>query len=71
MGGRIWAFDELEDLHFDNEQDIHISSEDHEENGFGPDSDLSIISHYLKCVPYPTRSGCTVKSVHSRPTYLK
>jgi hypothetical protein len=69
VGGRIWAFDELEDLHFDDEQDVHISSEDDEENGFGPDSDLSIISHYLQCVP--TRSGCTVTSIHLRPTYLK
>ena len=35
-GTYMGIFDELEDLRFDNVQDIHISSEDHEENSFGP-----------------------------------
>ena len=39
-------FDELKNLHFEDEEDIHMSSKKHVENGYrNIDLDLSIISH--------------------------
>ena len=36
-GGPIWPSTEHENhLHFDNEEDIHMSSKKHEESGYGP-----------------------------------
>ena len=34
-----------ENLHFDNEHDIQSSSENYEENGYGHDLNVLIISH--------------------------
>jgi hypothetical protein len=44
-GVAYMTINELQNLHFDNEQDIHMSSGSNEENGNGHDEDLSIISH--------------------------
>ena len=38
--------------HFDDEQDIHVSSENHEESGYGFNLDSLTIS-YSSYVPYP------------------
>ena len=33
-GGPIWLLNEPEDLHFDNKEDAHMSSEIYEENSY-------------------------------------
>jgi hypothetical protein len=56
------SFISSKNLHFDNEQEIHMSSENHEESGYRHDLDhLTLIAC---CVLYPTRTGCREKSVH-------
>ena len=40
---------EYMNLHFDNEEDIHFNSENHEENGHGYDLEMLIILHYIVC----------------------
>ena len=53
---------EHENIHFDNAQDIHMSSENYEENGYEHDLDMLIISHQLR-VSYPTRrENCPFKA---------
>ena len=44
IGGPMWSFNEKENPHFDNDVDIHMTSENSEENGSGHDLDLLIIS---------------------------
>ena len=68
-GGGIWSFDEFQKLHFDNEQNIHISSQNCEANGCRHNLELVIILHWLR-VSHPRRRGCRAKSVQSRYTYL-
>ena len=42
----ILIFDELKNLHFEDKEDIHMSSKNHVEIGYrNIDLDLSIISH--------------------------
>ena len=38
-----WSFDEHENLHFDNDQDININSENHAESDYALDLDLQTI----------------------------
>ena len=65
----IWPSNET--LHLDNEQDIHMSSENYEGSGYGLDLDLLTMLYWLR-VSYPRRSGLLGKSDnHSRPIYLK
>jgi hypothetical protein len=64
-GKSLWSFNNLENLHFDNEKSIHMSSRVHAEYGYGHGLDLLIISHQLH-VSYPTRSGWREKSTHLR-----
>ena len=45
MEGLIWPLDEHENVHFDNEYDIHTSPEIYKANGYGYDLDLLIIPH--------------------------
>ena len=45
MEGLIWPLDEHENVHFDNEHDIHTSPEIYKANGYGYDLDLLIIPH--------------------------
>lgn len=58
----IWKQDnfitinEYEKFHFDDAQDIHTSSKNHEESDFDLDVDLLTISYELH-VSYPRRSG--------------
>ena len=43
-GGRpIGPYNELKNLHFGNEEDMHMSSKIHEANGYGHDWELAII----------------------------
>lgn len=49
-----------ENVHFDNEHEIHMSSTHFERNGCGQDLDLLFISFYLR-VYYPTRCGAQIK----------
>ena len=42
-GEPIWPFNAHENLHFDNEQDIHTSSEMYEESGYGLNLDMLTI----------------------------
>ena len=42
-GGAIWLFNEYENLHFDNERDIHTSPGNDEKSGYGLDLDLLLI----------------------------
>ena len=44
-GKRIWSIDKKENLHFDNEWNIHISSEICEENDYGHNLDLLNNAH--------------------------
>lgn len=41
----ICSYNNFENLHFDNEYDIHRSYEDYEKNGYKNELDLLIISH--------------------------
>ena len=44
IGGEpIWPFNEHENLHFDDEWDIHMSSEKYEESGYSLNLDLLTI----------------------------
>jgi hypothetical protein len=52
---------EHKNIHFDSEQDIHSSSKNHEESGYGVDHPL---------VSNPLRSGGLGKSNHSRAIHL-
>ena len=46
----MWPFDENENLHFDYEQDIHMSSETYEESGYGPNLALwMILTNVIAC----------------------
>ena len=46
MGGApIWSLNERENLHFDNEYDIHVSFEQYEVNGFG--YELGLFNHLV------------------------
>ena len=56
-------------LHFDNERDIHMSSKNDDENGYGQDLDFLIISYQLS-LSYCTSSGlCRAKSVRRRTSF--
>ena len=67
FGGPKWPFDEHQKLYFDNELDIHTSSENHEQSDLK--SDLRITS-YNSCVSYRRRSALVGRSNHWRPNYL-
>ena len=58
---------------FDNEEDVHLSSKNHEESGY--DSNLVLLMNsYKSRVSYPKRivsSGLVGKSNHFRPIYPK
>ena len=43
IGEPIWPFDEHKNPHFDNEYDIHMSSENYEEGGYSLNLDLQTI----------------------------
>ena len=44
--GMLWPLSESEDLHFDNESDIHVSSKNYEANGKNIcDLDLLVVLH--------------------------
>ena len=45
MEGPIWPFNEHKNLHFDNEEDIHVSSKNYEESGYSLNLDLLAISY--------------------------
>ena len=45
FGGPIWPYNEYKNLHFDNEQDTHTSSEIYEEIGYSLDLDLLTIPY--------------------------
>ena len=45
MRGHVWPLDEHKNHHYDNEQDIHTSSEICEESGYGLNLDLLTISY--------------------------
>ena len=47
-----------------------MTSENHEESGYGLDLDQLTISYWLR-VSYPRRSGLVGNSNHLRPIYLK
>ena len=68
-GGPTWPFHEHKNLHFDNEWDIHMSSENHEESNYGLNLDLLSIS-YLLSVSYPRRSGLVRKVIIQDPSTL-
>ena len=40
----IWPFNEHKNLHFDNEYDVHMSSKNYEESGYGLNLDSLAIS---------------------------
>ena len=44
MGGTYVDINELDNLHIDNEEDTHTSSENYEANGYGHDFEMPIIS---------------------------
>ena len=64
----IWPFNELENLHFNNEDDIHKNSNIFEENDYKHNWALAIILHTLH-VLYPMRSGNEARSVRLRHAY--
>ena len=39
-GGGIWSLNKHTNLHFDNEQEIHMSSQNYEKSGYDLDLDL-------------------------------
>lgn len=43
QGGAYWSFKKNEDLHFNSEQDIYMSSKNHNENGNALKLDLLVI----------------------------
>ena len=43
----MWPYNEQKNLHFGNEQDIHVSSKKYEKNGNNFDLDLITISYVL------------------------
>ena len=47
--GAIWSFNEKENLHIDNDEDIHMTSENSEESGYGHSLDLLIIFDLIAC----------------------
>ena len=49
-------FDEHEFLHFDNEQNIHMTSKNYEESDYKLNLD-SLTILYKSCVSHPRRSG--------------
>ena len=51
------------------ERDIHTSSEDFEESGYGLNVDVLTVSHWSR-VSNPRRSGLVDKSNHWKPIYL-
>ena len=44
--GPVWPLNEHENLHFENEYDIHLSSKNYEATGYRRNLDFLIISHY-------------------------
>ena len=54
ISGDLWSLHKHENLHFDNDEDIHLSPKNYEEGNYTHDLDLVIISHWLR-VSYPTR----------------
>lgn len=69
-GGAIWSLTIVEDLHFEDEEDVHMSSKTYEESGHMHDLDLLSISHELS-VSNLMRSGCMEKVTRLRPAYLR
>ena len=59
IGGCKWSLKTKENLHFDYEYDIHMSSK------FKFAKNLALITCF-----YPKRSGCRTKCARFRPTYL-
>ena len=41
----MWPFDEYENLHFDNEYDIHMSSKNYEDSGYDLNLDFLTMSY--------------------------
>jgi hypothetical protein len=69
IGGDLYDHIMSENLCFDNDYDIRMSSKNHEANGFEHILKLATILHLL-CVWHPTRSRCTTESSRLRPAYL-
>ena len=69
-GGRLrWPLNELENLHFDYEEDIHVSYKN-ELHMKRMTTDTNWQSSCTNCVvSYPRRSGCIAKSVHLKFTH--
>ena len=67
--GHVLSLNEHENLHFDCQYDIHMSSKSYEAIVYGKNLDLLIISHYLR-VSRLTRSGCREKSIWIRHVYF-
>ena len=65
----IRSFIEHKNLHFDNELNIHVSSQNHEESGYGLFLDLLNLLYQLR-ISHPRRSGLDRKYNHLRPIYL-
>ena len=64
-GGYIWQLNE----HYDNENDIHMSSRNDDANVYRHNLDLLPSLHLLH-VSYHMRSGWREKSIHLRHVYL-
>ena len=66
-GKREWdyiPYSEHKHLHFDNAQDIHTRFKNHEESGYGLDSELRTTSSWVNaCVLYRRRSGLVGEKV--------
>ena len=45
LGKSTWSFNNSKNLHFGIEKDIHTSSENYKESGYGHDLELLIILH--------------------------
>jgi hypothetical protein len=43
LGGPMWRLNEHKNFHIDNEEEIHMSLENHEANGYGQELDSLIV----------------------------
>ena len=63
IGRDLYDCNEEENLHLDNDQDIHMSIEIYEEAGYGLDLDL-LTMLYSSLLSYPRRSRLFRRSKH-------
>lgn len=69
MGGGRVGFNNLKNLHLNNEHGIHTSSKKYEGSDYGHDVDLLIILHWLR-ISYTTRSEYKRRSKSPFKTHL-